>query len=80
MCQPAQQLTPAAAMAAVTTGLGVLAGLDMTTLTAGEHAELLRALGLGRAGRRTQGTRPRRVHGPAQPRGDHGDRQAPVRY
>ena len=45
MCEPGQQLTPAAAMAAVTAGLTALAGADMTTLTAGEHAQLLRALG-----------------------------------
>jgi hypothetical protein len=37
--------TAADAIAAVNGGLGVLASLDMTALTAGEHADLLRALG-----------------------------------
>jgi Domain of unknown function (DUF222)/HNH endonuclease len=37
--------TAADAIAAVTGGLGTLAALDMTALTGGEHADLLRALG-----------------------------------
>ena len=45
MCEPGQQASPAAAMAAVTAGLTALAGADMTGLTPAEHADLLRALG-----------------------------------
>jgi Domain of unknown function (DUF222)/HNH endonuclease len=45
MCEPGQQASPAAVLAAVTGGLSHLAGLDMTTLTGIEQAEMLRALG-----------------------------------
>jgi hypothetical protein len=53
MCEPGQQASAlgagpgaaAAALAAVSGGLRVLAGTDMTALTGGEQAELLRVLG-----------------------------------
>jgi hypothetical protein len=49
MCEPGQQAsapgTAAAALAAVVGGLTVLAGTDMTVLSGGEQAELLRVLG-----------------------------------
>ena len=45
----ADAVRAAEAIAAVTSGLGTVAGLDMTTLTAGEHADLLRALGRAEA-------------------------------
>jgi Domain of unknown function (DUF222)/HNH endonuclease len=45
MCEPGQQASPADVLAAVTGGLARLAGLDMTTLTGSEQAQVLRALG-----------------------------------
>ena len=45
MCDPGQHPGPAAALAAVTAGLAALAGQDMTALTTGEQADVLRALG-----------------------------------
>jgi Domain of unknown function (DUF222)/HNH endonuclease len=49
VCDPGQQLSPAAALAAVTAGLAAVAGADLTGLTAGEQADLLRGLGVAEA-------------------------------
>ena len=44
MCDPGQSAGPSAALAAVAAGLAELAGLDMTTLTTDEQAEVLRTV------------------------------------
>jgi hypothetical protein len=49
VCDPGQWSGPAAALAAVTAGLTALAGADLTGLTTGEQADLLRALGVAEA-------------------------------